>query len=74
MGSHFDFPNGINLCARLESEIRQRDLWLCKIGTGRFQLATRLAQFRALQRRIARRRYQSGSVAGRTNLRNRRLA
>jgi len=73
MGSHFGSPIGFNLCARLESEIRQKELWLRKIGTSRFLLAARLAQYRALQRRVARRRYQSGSVAGRINLRNRRL-
>jgi len=73
MGSHIGCQEKLYSRARLELEIHKRDLSLRRIGRDRTRLATRLAECRALQQRIARRRYQSGSTAGRNNMGIRRF-
>ena len=69
MGSHIGCQEELFSRARLEREIHKRDLSLRQIGRSRFHLAARLAECRVLRRRIARRHYQSGSGAGRRDLR-----
>jgi hypothetical protein len=58
----------------IESELRQRDLWLHEIAEDRIRLALRLTENRALHRMISRRRYRSLSIARRTCPRYRRVA
>ena len=73
MGSHIRCQEESYRRARLEFEINQRDLSLRKIVRNHVHLAARLAECRVLQRRIARRLYQSGSSAGRSDARIRRF-
>ena len=73
MGSHIGCQEDCYIRARLETEIHKRELSLRRIGRNRSHLAARLAECRALRRRIARRRYHSESTAVRRNLGIRRF-